>query len=151
MATPVQHRYLLIDGHSVIHAWNELCVLHRHQPAKARESLRLAMGKLHDSGRWLVTLVFDGKQGTREPVQPGRMAVIYSQQDQTADSIIERLTASAPDPARVWVVTADRAEALTIESLGATCQHPDWLRHELTAAEAEMLEILKKVQNQARW
>jgi predicted RNA-binding protein with PIN domain len=59
------------------------------------------------------------------------MVVIYSRQGQTADSIIERLTLQVDDPSRVSVVTADRAEQITVEAAGAEVHSPSWLVSEL--------------------
>ncbi|NBQ55599.1 MAG: hypothetical protein EBU36_02935 [Verrucomicrobia bacterium] len=59
-------RYLLVDGHSVLHAWPELRKLHSSKPASARETLIRQLSRLHDSGKWRVTLVFDGQKGGKE-------------------------------------------------------------------------------------
>ena len=70
-------RYLLVDGHSIIHSWPELRALHSRQPSQARRDLIRQMSDLHDSGRWRVTLVFDGKGGGREEGPKDSLAVLY--------------------------------------------------------------------------
>ncbi|MDR2463228.1 MAG: NYN domain-containing protein [Verrucomicrobiales bacterium] len=148
MAAP---KYLLVDGHSVIYHWVELRALHARRPGKCREVLARLLGDLHDTSEWLVTLVFDGKMGAPLTVTPGRMALIYSQEGQTADSIIERLVGQAADPATVSVVTADGAERVTVESLGAAVFSPDWLRDELQRVNSDWETTLSQVRKQAKW
>jgi len=144
-------QYLLVDGHSVIYQWPELRALHQRQPNKCRELLIRLLNDLHDTSDWLVTLVFDGKSGPMEPVQPGKMALIYSQEGQTADSIIERLVGQVSDPTCIYVVTADGAERVTVESLGAIVLSPDWLKDELQRVNSDWQGTLNQIHKQAKW
>lgn len=143
--------YLLVDGHSVIFQNRELCRLHRQQPRQARLLLQSRLARLHDQGPWLVTLVFDGRQGKGDLPLAGGMVVIYSNQEQTADSIIERLAASASDPARVHVVTADHAEALTVEAHGVSVHGPDWLEDQCRRVEEDFRNTLDNIHRRAKW
>ena len=146
-----EKKYLLVDGHSVIYGLPELRALHSRQPHKCREVLIRLLTELHDSSDWLVTLVFDGKTGPTEPAEPGKLAIIYSREGQTADSIIERLVGLAPDPARVFVVTADGAERVTVESLGAVAMSPERLLDELDLAGRDLRNALRTVHQRAKW
>ncbi len=143
--------YLLIDGHSVLFQWKDMSVLHRQRPAQAREALTRVLSHLHDTSDWRITLVFDGQSGPTRKAEPGKIHVIYSSRDQTADSVIERLVHSAPDPSAVSVVTADRQEQLTVESFGALVYHPDWLKDECERNDSEWKETLRSAEKQARW
>jgi predicted RNA-binding protein with PIN domain len=146
-----EKKYLLVDGHSVIYQWPELRALHARQPNQGREVLVQLLRGLHDTSDWLVTLVFDGKAGPATPAEPGRMALIYSQEGQTADSIIERLVGQAAEPSQVCVVTADGAERLTVESLGALALSPDWLQDELNRVHSDWQTTLGQVHKKAKW
>ena len=137
-------RYLLVDGHSVIHAWPDLRSLHARQPANARRELVRQLYALHDSGRWRVTLVFDGKAGGREEAPRNSLAVLYAPADATADSIIERIVQAHAGKGEIGVVTADHAEITAVESFGAFGFSPDWLRDELRVAGQEMADSLEK-------
>jgi predicted RNA-binding protein with PIN domain len=143
--------YLVVDGHSVIFQRADLRTLHARNTRQARLQLETELGRLHDTGSWLVTLVFDGRQGSRDRATPGTMVVIYSQEGQTADSIIERLVASAPDPTQVHVVTADHAEALTVEAHGAMVHSPLWLDGLLRETESDFQQTLARVRKRAKW
>lgn len=131
-------RYLLVDGHSVLHSWPELRKLHAQHPSSARETLIRELSRLHDGGKWAVTLVFDGQRGGQEERPRDSMAVLYAAAGQTADSIIERIVQAHSGKGEIGVVTADHAEMTAVESYGAFGFSPDWLRHELAAASTEM-------------
>ena len=135
-------RYLLIDGHSIIHSWPELRSLHTRQPGQARRELIRQMSDLHDSGRWRVTLVFDGRAGGKEETPKDSLAVLYAPVDQTADSIIEKIVQAHAGRGEIGVVTADHAEITAVESFGAFGFSPEWLQNELQATDQEFMETL---------
>ena len=147
-------RYLVVDGHSVIFAWADLRNLHNQNRAAARRALTEHLQHLHDISQWRVTLVLDGKLGTTAPTGPRRptdIVVSYATADQTADSIIERLVAASGKAKEITVVTADEAEKLTVESLGAATASPEWLRKELDLESVTFSNELNRVNRSARW
>jgi predicted RNA-binding protein with PIN domain len=146
--------YLVIDGHSVIFAWPDLRKLHDQNRAAARKALADRLQHLHDTSTWRITLVLDGKLGTAIPIgkrKPTDMVISYASADQTADSIIERLVAASGVAAQIMVVTADEAERLTVESLGAATASPSWLRKEILMENASFADELERVHRSARW
>jgi predicted RNA-binding protein with PIN domain len=146
--------YLVIDGHSVIFAWHDLRQLHDHNRSAARKALIDRLQHLHDTSDWRVTVVLDGKMGTVVPSgvrKPTDMVVSYATADQTADSIIERLVAASGVATEILVITADEAEKLTVESLGAATASPAWLRKELDLEESSFTDALERVHRSARW
>jgi predicted RNA-binding protein with PIN domain len=145
-------RYLLVDGHSVIHHWPALRSLHRRQPRRARDELRASLEKLHDSSDWRITLVFDGKTGPNDPnADPRSMRVLYSEDGQTADSIIERIVGQQEDRSRITVVTADEAERQTIEAMGAFTASPLWLATELNQGLEDLTRTLDRLHRREKW
>lgn len=145
-------RYLLVDGHSVIFNWQELCALHSRNSSQARDLLRRQLEDLHDSGEWRVTLVFDGKgEKVSEEKDPASMVVLYSQGDQTADSIIEKIVGQQKDRSNITVVTGDEAERQTIEALGAIVTSPDWLEGELRRCGGDVRRAMEQIHKQAKW
>ena len=146
--------YLVIDGHSVIFAWPDLRKLHDRNRAAARKALIVRLQHLHDTTDWRVTVVLDGKLGTAissGPRKPTDMVVSYATADQTADSIIERLVGASGVANEIMVVTADEAEKLTVESLGAATASPSWLRKELDLEGISFADELERVHRSARW
>jgi predicted RNA-binding protein with PIN domain len=146
--------YLVIDGHSVIFAWHDLRTLHERNRAAARKALIDRLQHLHDTTDWLVTVVLDGKLGTALPVgdrKPTDMVVSYATADQTADSVIERLVGASGVAKDILVITADEAEKLTVESLGASTASPSWLRKELEIEGISFTDELQRVHRSAKW
>jgi predicted RNA-binding protein with PIN domain len=147
-------RYLVIDGHSVIFAWPDLRKLHEGNRAAARKALIDRLQHLHDTTEWRVTVVLDGKLGTSLPSgtrKPTDMVVSYATADQTADSVIERLVGASGVAKDILVITADEAEKLTVESLGAATASPAWLRKEMELESVSFTDALQKVHRSARW
>lgn len=147
-------RYLVVDGHSVIFAWGDLRKLHDENRAAGRKALIDQLQHLHDTSDWRVTVVLDGKLGraiASGPRKPTDMVVSYAMADQTADSIIERLVAASGLAKEIVVVTADEAEKLTVESLGASTASPTWLRKEMDLEGISFNDKLDRVHRSAKW
>lgn len=147
-------KYLVVDGHSVIFAWPDLRKVHDENRPAARKALLDRLQHLHDTSTWRVTVVLDGKLGTSLPAgtrQPTDMVVSYATADQTADSIIERLVATSGVAPEILVITADEAERLTVESLGAATASPSWLRQQIQMEESSFSDELERVHRSARW
>lgn len=147
-------RYLVVDGHSVIFAWGDLRALHERNRAAARKALADRLQHLHDTASWRVTLVLDGKLGTTVASGTRKntdMVISYATADQTADSIIERLVAASGVARDILVITADEAEKLTVEALGAMTASPAWLREELKMEGVLFTDEMERVHRSARW
>ena len=134
-------RYLLVDGHSIIHAWEDLRKLHSRGASRylAREELRKRMRLLQDMTAQRVVLVFDGtgERLTEEREDDG-IQVFYADAAQSADSVIERLAARYARQFQIRVCTADRMIWETVRAFEAHWISPDDLRFEFEKAEAEM-------------
>ena len=79
------------------------------------------------------------------------MVISYATADQTADSIIERLVAASGVARQILVITADEAEKLTVESLGAETASPSWLREFLEREGASFNAELDRIHRSSRW
>ncbi len=146
-------QYLVVDGHSIIHAWPSLKRQHQRQPRQAREELIKSLRMLHDTSQWSVTLIFDGRFGTSEIPDHAGFIVRYSKEDQTADSLIEALVAGQPEGNRdrITVITADQAERHAVESMGTLCLSPEWLRLEIEQQLGVFTQVKNSVKREAKW
>jgi len=79
------------------------------------------------------------------PAKRTDMVISYATADQTADSIIERMVAVSGLAKEILVITADEAEKLTVESLGAMSASPSWLREELEREGSSFAGNLERV------
>lgn len=140
-------RFILVDGHSVIHAWDDLRKLHLRSNKRhlAREELLRRMRLLQDVSGERVVVIFDGTSSkiTDEREAAG-IQVFYADTSHTADTIIERLAAKYGQLHPIRVVTADRMIWETVRAFGAHWMSPDDLRFDLDKAERELRGRLKR-------
>ena len=135
-------RYLLIDGHSIIHAWPELRAQHSRggqQRHTARDLLLQRMRHYQDMTGEQVIVVFDGTQArtTEEREQDG-LQIFYADKGRTADSIIERLVAKYGKEHDMRAATADGMIRETVSAFGGNWISPETLRTLCAAAETDM-------------
>ena len=114
--------HLIVDGNNLIHQAPELARLARSAFAQARHRLVEMLDELAGSMAYReVQVVFDGVGREAEfEVHSPNLRVLFCPPNMTADSIIERLANSDPNPAGILVVTSDRGERDTVEAAGAT-------------------------------
>jgi len=133
--------YLIVDGHSVIHAWPELLKLHRASARRhlAREELLKRMRHLQDMTGDRVVVVFDGA-GSRvsEDREREGLQVFYADAATTADTVVERLAAKHAATHRIRVVSADGMVGDSVMASGAEWVSPEALLGECERAEIEM-------------
>ncbi|MBK1792673.1 NYN domain-containing protein [Persicirhabdus sediminis] len=116
-------RVIIVDGHSVIFASDELRTLHdRDQPA-ARQQLIDDLNHYQDITGANVVLVYDGKQTKRGQAggTNSEILVLYSKNGQTADSVIERIVAQKAAKFDITVASNDRMELDTVAAFGGHC------------------------------
>lgn len=113
---------ILVDGYSLLHAWQELAPGKPRFSAAAREELINRLIRYYDACGTPITVVFDGANtditSTSFPSTP-EMEIIYSRPGQTADQLIERVAHRLSSYGEVQVVTDDLAERSTVVSVGA--------------------------------
>ena len=137
--------YLIVDGHSMIFAWDDLRLLHNSSTIAARQELIRRMTSYQDVTSEHVVLVFDGKGETVKPDhEKDGIQVFYSPAGITADQIIERLAGKYADQRRLTVASRDRGVLDTCSSFGANTISAKAL-HELLERAQEILN--QKIQN----
>lgn len=139
-------RVLIVDGHSMIFQWPDLTLQHARRGSAARDVLVRMLTGLQDNTDWHVAVVFDGT-GTKanNASEPHGIQVFYSKDGQTADSIIERLTAKYANTYDVTVATDDIMERTTVETFGAFAMSAMQLREEIESAGQVMNDRLRKL------
>lgn len=133
--------YLIVDGHSVIHAWQDLARLHRTGSKRhlAREALLHRMRTLQDMTGQRVVVVFDGTRSRlSEEREAGGLQVFYADSGRTADAVIERLAARYGATHRLRVASGDGMVRDSVHASGADWISPDFLRIEWERAEGDL-------------
>ncbi|MFZ3171065.1 MAG: NYN domain-containing protein [Carboxydocellales bacterium] len=113
---------LIIDGYNVIFGWPQLAKLASVNFEDARYKLLNILQNFQGYRGNIIVVVFDahrvkGNSGKRE--QHGNLLVIYTAEDETADSVIERLVPAYFSKGNVFVVTSDWDEQRLIFGQGA--------------------------------
>lgn len=116
---PDRKKYLVIDGYNMIFSWDDI---DSDNIGFARERLLDIISDYGSSTDAEIILVFDGykvkgNNGTAEDING--ISVVYTRENQTADSYIEKLAYELGKKADVTVATSDYMEQLMIFGSGA--------------------------------
>ncbi|AXJ13873.1 NYN domain-containing protein [Streptococcus pluranimalium] len=119
----VKKRILLVDGYNMIAFWQETRQLFKkNQLDDARNVLLRKLNNYANFEHLDIICVFDAQfvPGTRQRYDQYRVEVIFTEEDETADSYIERLAAELNNPINlVEVATSDLNEQWAVFSQGA--------------------------------
>lgn len=143
--------YLLIDGYNIMFARDELKELARINFDAAREALIQIISNYQGYKKNKVLLVFDAykvPQGTREITKQDDFYIIYTQEAETADMYIEKISYQMGGHYRVRVATSDRAEQLILIAHDTLRISAGAFWEEIDAIHSEIQEIIAK-SNQA--
>ena len=114
--------YLIIDGCNVINAWKEFAQLRQTSLEHARELLVAGVSEYAAFKGFRAIVVFDAMDvagGAAIETIHG-IQVVYTNEDETADSWIERRAYELGKlKAKVFVVTSDYAEQINVLGAGA--------------------------------
>lgn len=114
--------HYVIDGYNVIHAWDHYKKLRETSLEHARDKLVETLTNFAAASKSEVTVVFDAhlvKSGYERVEKVNNVVVYYTGQDETADSLIERLVGDLLVKQRVFVATSDWDEQKIIFGRGA--------------------------------
>ena len=110
---PKKDKYLVVDGYNIVHAWSELKELAAINLDGARDRLIDIMSNLKGAIDDEIILVFDAykvKGRTASEQKIGNVKVVFTEEDETADSYIERFAAENGRKYDVTVATSDNLE-----------------------------------------
>jgi predicted RNA-binding protein with PIN domain len=114
---------LIVDGYNVIGNWPELAKLKKEDHlADARDQLLSVLAEYRRFEDIRIILVFDAMYvpGVTQRYDQYNVEVVWTKEDETADSYIEQLAGELSNRlTQVTVVTSDQAEQWTIFSRGA--------------------------------
>ena len=111
----MKKQLLIVDGYNMIGSWPELVLLKKQEKmADAREALLHRLSNYAKYEGIEVIVVFDAQlvPGIQQNYKKYQLEVVFTKEDETADSYIERIT-------QVTVATSDLAEQWMIFSQGA--------------------------------
>ena len=119
----------IVDGNNVM---GQKPGWHRDRP-KARRALLEELARFARAKKARITVVFDGAPDRDAPEGSAfhGVKILYAQQGSDADSRIEKLVESLPDPRGTIVVTSDRRLAHAVRTSGARTVRSGEFRREV--------------------
>lgn len=132
--------HYVIDGYNIIFAWDHYQKMRTTALDHARDKLVETMSNFAAATGCLVTVVFDAhqvKSGVKRQEKVGKVIVYYTGQDETADSLIEKLVGELPKGNRIYVATSDWDEQRIIFGRGAYRLTPRELLNQINKARQE--------------
>lgn len=118
----IMDEYLIVDGYNVINSWKEYAQLRRESYEHCREKLISSIAEYVAFKGMHGIVVFDAMEvsGPAAVELLHGIEVVYSGEDETADSWIERRAYElGKQKAKVFVVTSDYAEQINVMGAGA--------------------------------
>jgi predicted RNA-binding protein with PIN domain len=114
--------YLIVDGYNIIYAWPALQKLKDASLGHARSRLVDILASYAALSGERIIVVFDAhlvKNNQEHSEAVSGVEIIFTQEGETADAVIERLVGNLPDRAAVFVATSDWDEQRIIFGRGA--------------------------------
>lgn len=114
--------YLIIDGYNIINSWPNLRELKKKSFEHARDKLISILSDLQGVTGTKIIVVFDAlnvEGGVESHELVEGIEVIFSHQEETADTVIERLVGQLPSGSIIGVATSDWAEQRIVFGRGA--------------------------------
>ena len=149
-AKPQKHLTIL-DGYNVIHAWQDLEKRSRANLEEARDALIDILLNYAAYTKTEITLVFDAyrvKDGRGSNFTKGGVQVVFTKQDETADTYIERMMSELGPNYNIRVVTADRLLQYSAVGSGILRMTPKEFEEEVKKVGSEITEFIQKLSYQ---
>ncbi len=130
----------MVDGYNVIHAWEDLAKLKEESLEHARDRLVDLLVDYAGFSGDRVVVVFDAyraKHNSERHEDVVGVQVFYTREEETADSLIERLVGELPRNGNIRVVTSDWEEQRIIFGRGAYRMTPGELRKRISQTRRE--------------
>ena len=149
--------YIFVDGYNVIFAWEDLKELAKVNIDSAREALIEKLINYRGYRKCRMTVVFDAykiKGGSRHTENRGGLEIVFTKEDETADTYIERTTYEMEKKWHLRVVSSDRLEQQMVLAAGGFRVSAADFRLEMEAVEEEIRKTISdqeaKVKKESR-
>mgnify|MGYP005767966125 CR=1 FL=1 len=143
-----QNRMLIVDGYNVIHSWESLSDIAKFSLEKARETLMDILSSYVAYTKTELVLVFDAylvKDGQGSDFLKDGYRVVFTKQDQTADTFIEKMMHELGPDYNIRVVTSDRLLQFSAVHSGILRMTAKEFEAEVTSVGNEITEFVNKL------
>ena len=141
-------RLVIVDGYNVIYAWDSLKEIAEFSLEKARQTLMDLLSNYVAFTKTQLTLVFDAylvKDGVGSDFMHDGYRVVFTKQDQTADTFIEQMMHALGPNYSIQVVTGDRLLQLSAVHAGILRMTAKEFEDEIIAVSNEITDFVKKL------
>ncbi len=146
---PIKRKCLIVDGYNVIFAWESLKEISKVDLGASRDKLlHILSNYAHFTGHRIV-IVFDGYKvsgNLGEKTDFQGLNVVYTKENETADTYIENLIAEIGQNEQVRVVTSDSMIQLSAVRTGVYRMSSAEFEKEIELAKSKMTEFLEENQ-----
>ena len=146
--TAPPRRLVIVDGYNLIYSWDALKEIADYSLEKARETLMDILSSYVAYTKQELTLVFDAylvKDGEGSDFMHDGYRVVYTKEDQTADTYIEIMMHELGPNYYIKVVTGDRLLQFSAVHAGVSRITAKEFEAEVTAIGQEITEFVRKL------
>jgi predicted RNA-binding protein with PIN domain len=139
---------VIVDGYNVIYAWERLTKIAKVNLEEARKNLIDLLENYTAYTKTDVVLVFDAylvKDGKGSNYEKDGLRVVFTKQDQTADTYIEIMMSELGPNYAIRVVTADRLLQNSAVLSGILRMTPKEFEDEITSVGNEITAFVEKL------
>ncbi|MBQ8497516.1 MAG: NYN domain-containing protein [Clostridia bacterium] len=145
-----QKHMIIIDGYNVIYSWDSLKKLASHSLEDARDALMDILDNYAAYTKTELTLVFDAylvKDGIGSDFMRNGYRVVYTKEDQTADTFIEIMMNELGPNYNIRVVTGDRLLQNSAVVSGILRMTAKEFEKEIADVAGEIAEFIQRLKN----
>ncbi len=138
---PPRQQYMIVDGYNIIFAWEHLAEIAKSDISAARKQLCDVLSSYAGFKKCRLVVVFDGykvKGNVGEKAEFSGIQVVYTRENETADSYIEGLVAQIGTNYNLRIATSDGLVQLSSLRSGALRMSARELLAEVRQAQKEM-------------
>lgn len=146
-------KHIIVDGYNVIFAWDELKEIARYSLESARKSL---LDILSEYGAFIkneIVVVFDAYKvspNRGEKFEYNNIRVVFTKENETADTYIEKLVSEIGKNEKVRVVTSDNLIQLSSLRFGVLRESSLEFYDDVKNSEKQIAEILEKLKRKSK-
>ena len=143
-----QRRMVIVDGYNVIYSWDNLKALANVSLEEARDALMDILSNYVAYTKTELVLVFDAylvKDGKGSDFTRDGFRVVFTKEDQTADTYIEKMMAELGPNYHIRVVTGDRLVQNSAVVSGISRMTTKEFESEIAMIGKEITEFIQKL------
>ena len=144
-----RRKLTILDGYNLIYAWEPLAEEAKFSLERARDALMDILADYAAFTKTELLLVFDAylvKDGTGSEFERNGVKVVYTKQNQTADTYIEKITHDLGPDYTIRVVTGDYLLQISALTAGVSRMTAKEFIGEVTRVGQEISEFIRKLE-----